>query len=112
MEQSPINCNLFVKSLDKTTKNIRCDCKQENAVRVEKGMIDNFTLRNIEIYYPETDTISSDDVDSRHTACPFYINGASRVTLDNIRVLGIKNVSDCDIIKSNCPDLVKKDCNF
>ena len=95
-----------------TLDNIRCDCTQENSVRVEKGEINNFTLRNIELFYPETDGIASDDLSTSRSKSPIYINGVSNMTLDNLKVFGIKNITDSDIIKSNCTNLVKKNCNF
>ena len=114
------NTDIFVDAFAKngatmekvTFDNIRCDCTQENSIRVEKGNIDNFTLKNIELYYPESADISSDDLNSSRSKCPFYINGASNATLDNVKVYGVRNVSDSDIIKANCPKLIKINCNF
>lgn len=100
----------YIKNI--TMENIRSECEQENSILVQNGSIENITLRNIELIYPTSENIPADDENTRRVNSPIYASNVSRMTLDNVKVTGIQNVTDEDIIKNTCPEFSKNNCNF
>lgn len=99
---------------DISIESVRANSTMMNFIDCENGTIDNVRLRDIEITV--SDRFMKDQVNAwqfnyrgNHV---FKVHDASRVVLDGLRIHG--SLSDCDgeYVLTECPDLIKRDCNF
>ena len=85
-----------------------------NFIDAENGTADNIRIRDVEITV--TERFTKDQVNENQFRFRgnhvFKVHRASRVVLDGLRIHG--TLSDCDGEYSitECPDIIKRDCNF
>ena len=99
---------------DVSLENIRATSKTMNYIDCESGTIDNIKLRDVEITVSDRytkDQISADQFAYRGSHL-FKVHNASRVVLDGLKIYGSLCGCDGDYAFTECPDLVRRDCNF
>lgn len=99
---------------DISIESVRANSTMMNFIDGENGQIDNVRIRDVEITV--ADRFTKNQLDNwqfnfrgNHV---FMVHKASRVVLDGLRIHG--TLSDCDgeYSFSDCPDIIKRDCNF
>ena len=104
--------NAFIR--DVSIENLRSSATAMNSIDGEKGMIENVKLRDVEV------TVSNRFAKEQVSESQFAYRGnhilkvhnASRVILDGVKIHGSLNDCDGEFSFSECPDLIKRDCNF
>lgn len=95
-------------------ESMRANSRMMNSIDCQNGIIDNVKIRDVEISV--SDRFMKDQVDDwqfnfrgHHV---FKAYKATRVVLDGLNFYG--SLADCDGEYSitDCPDLIKRDCNF
>lgn len=95
-----------------TFENIRATSAMENTIKCYKGVIDNVTVRNLQLLFADKAPELSEESLERMGSCLLTVSGASNVTLDSVRVDGdLTGVTERFVV-TDCGGLVKKDCNF
>ena len=107
--------NMFAKNSaevrDITLTDIRSTAFAMNDIDCQNGIIDNVTLRNIDVTFADRNPSPTEASLKKRGAHMLYINGASGVTLDNVTVNGelMKCEMPISVINS---EIVKNGCNF
>ena len=76
------------------------------------GIIDNVSLRNVEIHAFDRYEHLDDSILEMRGHYIFSVKNATNITLDNIRLKGDFSQKKAKVELSNCNDIKIKDCNF
>ena len=96
---------------DITLDSIRSSGYAMNRIDVSDGVIENITLRDIEITFTDRNPTPSEASLNKRGSHLLYVNGVRGLTLDNVKLIG--GLMLCDeavVIKDS--DTVKTGCNF
>jgi len=107
--------NMFAKNgaavRDITLSDIRSTSFAMNDIDCRDGIIENVTLRNIDITFADRNPSPSEASLKKRGAHMLYINGASGVTLEKVAIKG--SLMECEIpISIIRSEVIKNGCDF
>ena len=104
--------NAYVRDI--SMENIRSTSSCMNYIDGSEGSIDNVRIRNMEITM--FDRFTREELSDKWFAFRgnhlFMVHDASRVVLEGVKIHGTICDCDGDYVFTQCPDLIKRDCNF
>ena len=93
---------------------MRANSRMMNLIDCQNGVIDNIKIRDVEVTV--SDRFGKSEVDEwqfnfrgNHV---FKAHNASRVVLDGLKFFGTLSDTQGEYSVTDCPDLIKRDCNF
>ncbi len=100
----------FLKNI--TFENIRSESSMVNLVDGTDGVVENFNIRNVEIYMGDKYTELNEDMLARRGTNALKIASAKGVSLENVKIYGemvqMENVASIE----NSTEVYKHNCNF
>lgn len=95
-----------------TMENIRSTSHMTNYIDAIDGTIENFILRNAEIYFYDKYENLSPELIMQRGVNLLRVKNATRVALDNVFIHGGLYKNEETFVNSDCKELIIKNCNF
>ena len=95
-----------------TMENIRSESSAENYIDGNNGVIENFNLRNIEIYMRDRYTELTDDILARRGNYGLRLSLVNGAIIDNVKILDEMLEMKGKALIENSSDITKQNCNF
>lgn len=104
------NNGAYVKDIH--IENVRSDAASMSYIHQNDGIIDNVTLRNVEIHAFDRYEHLDDSILEMRGHYIFSVKNATGVVLDNVRLKGDFSQKKDRVEFVNCDDMKIKDCSF
>jgi polygalacturonase len=104
------NNGAYVKDIH--IENVRSDAASMSYIHQNDGIIDNVSLRNVEIHAFDRYEHLDDSILEMRGHYIFSVKNATGVVLDNVRLKGDFSQKKDRVEFANCDDIKIKDCSF